>query len=135
MSTTVMPKTAAPDTKLTGMKLSFQYGTPPPEVQDRELKKTPSPRAKKFLNDYYEAKVSLDTEFTYWYTRTWKEQEGKPPIIRRSLALKAGFENSTPTIRPGELLVMQKTRYIRGSFVMPWTSNRFPTEYRGPYGE
>jgi 4-hydroxyphenylacetate decarboxylase large subunit len=122
----ITPENAVAETKLTGMKLSFQYGTPPPEVEDREIKKIPSPRAEKLLNDYYDAKVSLDTEFTYWYTRAWKENEGKPPMIRRSLALKAGFENLTPMIRPGELLVMQKTRFIRGSFVMPWTSNRYP---------
>lgn len=126
MSTLATPDTAAAENKLTGFKLGFQYGTPPPEMVDREIKKTPSPRAKKFLNDYYEAKVSLDTEFTYWYTRTWKENEGRPAVVRRSLALKAGFENLTPMMRPGELLVMNKTRYIRGSYVMPWTSNRYP---------
>jgi 4-hydroxyphenylacetate decarboxylase large subunit len=112
--------------KLTGMQLNFQYGKVPEKVENREIKREPSKRAKKLLDDYYDAKVSLDTSFPYWYTRVWMEQEGQPPYIRRALSLKSGFEHLTPMIRTGELLVMQKTRYVRGAFIMPWTSNRFP---------
>lgn len=108
------------------LPLSFQYGKAPDEVMDREIKVTGSPRAQKLLNDYYEAKVSLDTEFTYWYTQKWIEAEGHHPMLRRSMALKCGFEHLTPMITRGELLAMQKTRYVRGAYIMPWTSNRFP---------
>ena len=111
--------------KLSGMRLSFQYGTPPAELTKREIKREPTLRAKKLLDDYYEAKVSLDTEFPYWYTKTWRENEGQNPIIRRSLALKSAYEHLTPMIPSQELLAMQKTRFVRGSFMMPWTANRF----------
>lgn len=106
--------------------LSFQYGKAPVEVSDREIKATGSARAQKLLDDYYEAKVSLDTEFTYWYTQKWREAEGQHPMLRRSIALKCGFEHLTPMITRGELLAMQKTRYVRGAYIMPWTSNRYP---------
>ena len=112
--------------KLSGMRLNFQYGTPPKELADREVKKNSSDRAKKLLNDYYESKVSLDTEFPYWYTQMWIEAEGQNPMIRRALALKCAFENITPMISSGELFVMQKTRFVRGAYIMPWTSNRYP---------
>ncbi|TDA65621.1 MAG: MFS transporter [Clostridia bacterium] len=114
------------EVKLGEMRLSFQYGKVPKEVTDREIRKEPSKRAKKLRDDYLNAKISLDIEFPYWYTRKWIEEEGQHPLIRRALALKCGFEHLTPMIRAGELLVMQKTRYIRGAFVMPWTANRYP---------
>ena len=94
--------------KLSGMRLSFQYGTPPAELTQREIKREPTLRAKKLLDDYYEATVSLDTEFPYWYTKTWRESEGQNPIIRRSLALKSAYEHLTPMIPSQELLAMQK---------------------------
>ncbi len=114
--------------KAVGQRLNFQYGTAPQEVQGREVSKKNliSKRAAKLLNDYYESKCCLDNEFPYWYTRTYIEKEGELPIIRRSLAIKKAFEKITPMIRPGELLVMQKTRFVRGCYIMPWTANRFP---------
>ena len=33
--------------KLSGMRLSFQYGTPPAELTQREIKREPTIRAKK----------------------------------------------------------------------------------------
>jgi 4-hydroxyphenylacetate decarboxylase large subunit len=64
-------------------------------------------------------------EFPFWYTRRWEELEGEIPIVRRGEALKAGFEHLTPVIYPGELLVMGKAAYLRGSFPMPWLSEAF----------
>jgi 4-hydroxyphenylacetate decarboxylase large subunit len=64
-------------------------------------------------------------EFPYWYTRRWEELEGEIPIVRRGEALKAGFEHLTPVIYPGELLVMGKAAYLRGSYPMPWLSEAF----------
>ncbi|MDR3670823.1 MAG: pyruvate formate lyase family protein [Holophaga sp.] len=92
----------------------------------REVKKEACARAKKLLQDYYDAKVSLDTTFPYWYTRTWKEQEGQHPVVRRGLAFKSAFSHLEPCIRPGELLVMQRNKYVRGASIVPWTANRFP---------
>ena len=50
--------------------LCFTCGTPPEEVEDREVKKSACPRARKLLQEFYDAKISLDTTFPYWYTRT-----------------------------------------------------------------
>lgn len=47
--------------------LCFTCGTPPEEVEDREVKKSACPRARKLLQEFYDAKISLDTTFPYWY--------------------------------------------------------------------
>jgi len=94
-------------------------------IQDREIRKTPTPRAEKARQLYFETKSSASVEFPYWYTRKWEEKEGEVPIIRRAEALKSGFEHLTPSIFPGELLVMGKTHYLRGSYPMPWLSEAF----------
>jgi hypothetical protein len=64
-------------------------------------------------------------EFPYWYTRRWFELEGEITIIRRAEALKCAFSHLTPAIFPGELLVMGKTHYLRGSYPMPWLSGSY----------
>ncbi|MBN2615612.1 MAG: 4-hydroxyphenylacetate decarboxylase large subunit [Bacteroidales bacterium] len=102
------------------------YGTKPAdEVGLREARKGPGPRATKARELYFETKSSASVEFPYWYTRRWEELEGEVPIIRRAEALKSGFAHLTPAIFPGELLVMQKTAYLRGSYPMPWLSEAF----------
>ena len=102
------------------------YGTRPEgEIQEREVRKTPTQRVEKARRMYFETKSSVSVEFPYWYTRRWEELEGEVPIIRRAEALKAGFEHLTPAIFPGELLVMGKANYLRGSYPMPWLSEAF----------
>ncbi len=102
------------------------YGSEPgTEVNSREGKRQPTPRANDARELYFEAKSSVSMEFPYWYTRRWEELEGDIPIIRRAEALKAGFKHLTPVIYPGELLVMSKASYLRGSYPMPWLSEAF----------
>ncbi len=102
------------------------YGKRPESgIQQREGKKAPTPRADKARQLYLEAKSSVSVEFPYWYTRRWEELEGEVPIIRRAEALKSGFAHLTPAILPGELLVMRKANYLRGSYPMPWLSEAF----------
>ena len=102
------------------------YGSKPEgEIQSREIKKSPSVRVGKARQLYFETKSSASVEFPYWYTRRWDELEGEIPIVRRAEALKAGFEHITPAIFPGELLVIGKTHYLRGSYPMPWLSEAF----------
>ncbi|HCJ10747.1 MAG TPA: MFS transporter [Clostridiales bacterium] len=109
-----------------GMPISFQYGGQSPEEPvDREVKKSPTPRAKALLDLYFDTYSSATIEFPYWYTRRWEELEGEVPIVRRAEALKAAFSHLTPTIWPGELLVMGKAHYYRGSFPMPWLSEGY----------
>ncbi|KGK87585.1 4-hydroxyphenylacetate decarboxylase large subunit [Clostridium sp. HMP27] len=109
-----------------GLPINFQAGgTAPEELVDREVKKEPTERAKKLRDIYYNTLSSTNTEFPYWYTRRWNELEGEVNVIRRAEALKCAFSHLTPTIFPGEKLVMQKTNYYRGSFPMPWLSEGF----------
>jgi len=102
------------------------YGhSPDGEIVSREKKPEPTARVSSARQLYFEAKSSASMEFPYWYTRRWAELEGEIPIIRRAEALKAGFEHLTPVIYPGELLVMGKAAYLRGSYPMPWLSEAF----------
>jgi hypothetical protein len=106
--------------------LSFKYGaTPTDEVGHREIVKEPSPRVKIIRDLYFETKSSITMEFPYWYSRRWFELEGEVQIVRRAEALKSAFSHLTPVIFPGELLVMGKTHYLRGSYPMPWLSESF----------
>ncbi len=105
---------------------SNYYGVPPEgEIQTREIHKQPTPRIEKIRQLYFNTQSSASVEFPYWYTRRWEELEGEIAIVRRAEALKAGFEHSTPVIYPGELLVMGKAPYLRGSYPMPWLSEAF----------
>lgn len=102
------------------------YGSPPKGNKlSREINKKPTPRVEKIRDRYFETKSSASMEFPYWYTRRWEELEGEVPIVRRAEAMKAGFEHLTPSIFPGELLVMGKANYLRGSFPLPWLSEAF----------
>lgn len=108
-----------------GIPISFQYGKAPEEMVDREVKREPTPRAKKLRDLYFNTYSSVDLEFPYWYTRKYMELDNEVPIVRRALALKHAFSHLTPSIYPGELLVMGKAHYYRGSFPMPWLSESF----------
>lgn len=121
-----MPKKLADILKEKGIPIEFQYGGAAPEsLTDREIKKEPSPRAKKLLDLYLNTLSSATMEFPYWYTRKWNELEGEVDVVRRAAALKHAFSHSTPTIYPGEKLVMGKTRHYRGSFPNPANSERY----------
>ncbi|MDD2717805.1 MAG: 4-hydroxyphenylacetate decarboxylase large subunit [Candidatus Wallbacteria bacterium] len=91
----------------------------------REIKKEPSERAGRLRGIYYSALSSIENEFPYWYTRKYMELDNEVPVVRRAEALKEAFSHLTPVIYPGELLVMQKARYCRGSFPMPWLSEGY----------
>ncbi|HHL2712940.1 TPA: 4-hydroxyphenylacetate decarboxylase large subunit [Yersinia enterocolitica] len=93
--------------------------------EEKSDKYNPHPRAKALRDIYFETLSSVDTEFPYWYTRKWDELIDDVTIVRRAEALKCAFSHLTPTIFPGEKLVMQKTAYYRGSFPMPWLSESF----------
>ena len=94
-------------------------------IEKREIEKKPMLRVEKCRNLYFDSKSSASMEFPYWYTRRWEELDGDIPIVRRGEALKSGFEHLTPVIYPGELIVMGKTAYLRGSYPMPWLSEAY----------
>ena len=85
----------------------------------------PSPRFEKLINIYYQMKNTIDMEIPYWYNRVWWENEGDVPEIRRAKAYGAALAHTTPTIWPGELLVMNKTKNWRGAFPFPWVDASF----------
>ena len=106
--------------------LSYHYGEKSQtKVAPREIEKKPTPRAEKIRELFLKAKSSVSMEFPYWYSRRWFELEGEITIIRRAEALKSAFSHLTPAIFPGELLVMGKVHYLRGSYPMPWLSEAY----------
>lgn len=113
---------------LAGADAQLEYhsmGSPPPEPTQREVAGTPFPRVQRLRDLYYGALSSASNEFPYWYTRTYMRLDSEIPVVRRALALEAAFRHLTPTIFPGELLVMGKTHHYRGSFPMPWLSEGY----------
>jgi 4-hydroxyphenylacetate decarboxylase large subunit len=100
-------------------------GAPPEEPTPREVIGEPSPRARRLRALYYDALSSATNEFPYWYTRTYMSLDNEISVVRRARALESAFRHLTPTIFPGELLVMGKTHHYRGSFPMPWLSEGY----------
>ena len=102
-----MTRTLAEVLEQSGIPIRLQAGGKAPDaVVDREVKKEPCPRAKKLRDLYFQTLSSATNEFPYWYTRKYSELEGEIPVVRRAAALKEAFSHLTPTILPGELLVM-----------------------------
>ena len=109
-----------------GIPVDSQAGGKAPDtVVHREVNKEPCARAKKLRDLYFQTLSSATNEFPYWYTRRYAELDGEIPVVRRAAALKEAFSHLTPAILPGELLVMGKTHYYRGSFPMPWLSEAY----------
>lgn len=112
--------------KESGIPINFQAGgTVPDTIVDREVHQEPCSRVKKLRDLYYQTYSSATNEFPYWYTRAHEELDSEVPVVRRAIALKCAFSHLTPTIFPGELIVMSKTHYYRGSFPMPWLSEGY----------
>lgn len=121
-----MPKKLAQILEEKGLSLNQEYGKRASnEVTDREIKRSPTPRGQNLKDLYLSTLSSTTVDFTYWYTRKWNELDGEVMVVRRATALKHAFSNLTPVIYPGELLVMAKERYYRGSFPMPWLSEGY----------
>ncbi len=90
-------------------------------IDSFEVKKQPStPRTKALKEMFLNAQVLIDPQAALLYTEGWKNADGQPFLIRRARALRYVLENITPVINDHELLVMQKTRYLRGA--IPYTS-------------
>jgi 4-hydroxyphenylacetate decarboxylase large subunit len=109
-----------------GLAMNYEVGGKAPDaIVEREVQKEPGPRAGKLRDLYYAALSSATSEFPYWYTRSFRQLDGELPVMRRALALKEGFAHLTPMIYPGELLVMGRAHYYRGSYPMPWLSEGY----------
>ena len=109
-----------------GISMDLQSGgQAPDEVTNREIIREPHPRVKKLKDIFMDTLSSANNEFTYWYTREYMQHDSEIPVVRRAKALKTAFAHLTPAIYPGELLVLHKASYFRGSFPMPWLSEGF----------
>jgi 4-hydroxyphenylacetate decarboxylase large subunit len=109
-----------------GMAMNYEVGgQAPEEITEREIQKEPCPRAGRLREIYYNSLSSATSEFPYWYTRYFRQLDGELPVMRRALALKEAFKHLTPSIYPGELLVMGRAHYYRGSYPMPWLSEGY----------
>ncbi len=121
-----MPKKLKEVLEDAGIAMDFTAcGCPPAELVDREVNLEPHPRAGKLRDIYMQTLSSADNEFPYWYTREYVLHDNDVPVVRRARALKSAFSHLTPVIYPGELLVMHKTAFFRGSFPMPWLSEGY----------
>lgn len=121
-----MPKTLKEVLAQAGIPMDFQAGGRSPEgLTDREVRREPHPRVKRLKEVFMQTLSSAENEFPYWYTREFALHDGEIPVVRRAMALKAAFSHLTPVIYPGELLVMRKAAFLRGSFPMPWLSEGY----------
>ena len=84
-------------------------------------------------------KRALDTkpfvciERARYYTESYRESEGKDPLIRRALALKNLLEKMTIYIDEGELIIGNNSSGPRGSVVAPeYSSNWLKKELHDP---
>jgi 4-hydroxyphenylacetate decarboxylase large subunit len=109
-----------------GVAMSYEVGGhAPDEIVQPEVQQQPCPRAAKLRELYYNSLSSATSEFPYWYTRYFSQFDGELPVMRRALALKEAFSHLTATIYPGELMVMGRAHYYRGSYPMPWLSEGY----------
>ncbi len=65
----------------------------------------PSPRIEKLRERHINLKGRVGYEAALYWTRSFKETEGEPPILRRAKAIKKYIENKSLPIYPGELIV------------------------------
>jgi len=82
----------------------------------REIKGFPStPRVKKMRDRYLSEPLIIDSEYIKYYTEAHKKTDGLNVLERRAECHTFALENITPVIRDAELLVGNKTRYVRGA--------------------
>ena len=85
----------------------------------------PSERFTKLNNIYFDMKCTIDMEYPYWYNRTWWQNEGDLPDLRRAKSVRAALSHMTTSIWPRELIVGNKTKSWRGAFPFPWIDCSF----------
>ena len=88
---------------------SFQIG----------FKQDISSRVKKLYDEAVSAYPTVCSERARYWTQSWKETKGEPPIIRRAKALKNVLEKMTIYILNGELIVGNVASKPRASVVNP----------------
>ena len=115
------PSTIALEEVLKSRNIALSDVADPQEYQIPEAKES----TKRLMEIYYSLKVTADMEAPYWYNRTWWENEGDVPVIRRAKAMAACLSHITPTILPYEKLVMGKAKNVRGAFPFPWVCASF----------
>lgn len=83
---------------------------------NREIKGTPSTKRIQVLRDRYLSEpIMVDSEYMKFYTKRHRQTDGMHPIERRAECHAFALEHLTCVIGEGELLVGNKTRYVRGA--------------------
>src|SRR5574344_1660698 len=83
---------------------------------DREIKGTPSnERSKFFKQRYLSSPLMMDIEYIQHLTHSHQETEGMDYLQRRAVNHAFALSNITPVIHENDILLGNKTRYIRGA--------------------
>lgn len=78
-----------------------------------------SNRIQYFKDELFTEKREISLERSKLYTESWKKTEGEAVIIRRAKALKNILDKTKITIKPGELIVGDRTVKPRSGVVSP----------------
>jgi pyruvate formate-lyase/glycerol dehydratase family glycyl radical enzyme len=80
---------------------------------------TVTPRVQALKERYLHTRPTVCTERARFYTKVYREQEAKPVIVRRALALEETLERMTVTIDEGELIVGNQASRLRAAPIFP----------------
>lgn len=81
-----------------------------------EIKGSPSTeRVNLVRRRYLNEPIYIDCEYIKYYTEAHKITDGMNVLQRRAECHSFAIENLTPVIREGEIIVGNKTRYVRGA--------------------
>ncbi len=82
----------------------------------REIVKEPSTdRIRQLRDKYLSEPLIIDPEYIYYYMEAHRKTDGMNVLGRRAECHAYALENITPVIRDNELIVGNKTRFVRGA--------------------
>ena len=86
------------------------------EKSNREIQSKPSTERVKSARDrYLNEPLYIDSEYIKYYSETHKRTDGYNVLERRAECHSFAIENLTPVIHKDELIVGNKTKYVRGA--------------------
>ncbi|WP_277406979.1 pyruvate formate lyase family protein [Lacrimispora xylanisolvens] len=84
-----------------------------------------SPRIQNLIDGLYKALPAVESERALLITKSYKETEALPMVLRRAKALEYILENMTLVIRDSELIVGNLTTAPRSTQIFPEFSNKW----------
>nr|WP_295970815.1 glycyl radical protein [uncultured Bacillus sp.] len=85
----------------------------------------PSPRIQKLIDDLYSVTPQIEADRAVLITKSYKETEAFPTVIRRAKALENILSNMNIVIRDDELIVGNLTASPRAAQIFPEFSNKW----------